>query len=152
VNVTWVAAENRADALAALGIHGVEHRCARCGSTEHGQPLAEGVMGLSLSHAGGLTLAARADGPVGIDHEPLDADVPRGAVAHPSETGDPLWLWVRKEAVLKATGLGLQVDPSSFWIDEDGRPSPIAGYTGPPLEVVDLALEGFAAAVAVGLE
>lgn len=140
----WVSASTRAEALAALGIHDVEHRCRHCGSTQHGQP--EG--NVSLSHAGGLTLAVLADGPVGIDHEPLEADAPWEVVAHPSDSGDALRLWVRKEAVLKATGLGLAVDPRSFWLDVAGRPSPIPGYDGPLLTVVDLEIPGFLAALA----
>ena len=144
----WVAAATRAEALAALGIVEFGHRCLTCGSTEHGQPFAGGVGGLSLSRAGGLVLAAIADGPVGIDHEPIGSEVPREVVAHPSESGDALRLWVRKEAILKATGLGLQIDPTSFWIDEAGRPSPITGYDGPPLRVEDLDLDGFVAAIA----
>lgn len=121
----------------------------RCASIDHGQPFVEGIGGLSLSHAHGVTLAAVADGPVGIDHEPLDERVAANVVAHPSETADPLRLWVRKEAVLKATGLGLLVDPTSFWIDERGRPSTPSGYEGPPLAVVDLEVEGFVAAIAM---
>lgn len=148
MTVSWAMAEDRGDALKALGIHEVTHRCPRCGSTEHGQPFAEGVRGLSLSHAGGFTLAVRADGPVGIDHEPLGASVPPDVAAHPSETGDPLMLWVRKEAILKAVGLGLQIDPRSFWIDESGRCGPIPGYAGPPVRVTDLSVEGFVAALA----
>lgn len=148
MRVTWVRASDRADALAALGIHDITHRCGRCGSTDHGRPIAEGVIGLSLSHAGGVTLAVKADGLVGIDHELEGKSVPRDVVAHPSETVDPLRLWVRKEAILKATGLALQVDPTSFWIDEEGRPSGIAGYDGPPLVVEDLELDRFVAALA----
>lgn len=140
----WVAAPTREEALAALGILVVEHRCVHCGSTEHGQPLGN----LSLSHAGGLTLVATAEGPVGIDHEPVDSVLPDDVVAHPSETEDPLRLWVRKEAILKATGLGLQVDPKSFWIDAEGRPSWIHGYDGPTLLVTDLDVPGFVAAIA----
>lgn len=147
MSLTWVAASDRADALAALGIHEVAHRCQRCGSLDHGQPYADGVRGLSLSHAGGVTLAVRSEGPVGIDHEVLGTPLARDVVAHPSEDADALSLWVRKEAALKATGLGLQVDPASFWI-HDGRVGGLAGYDGPPLEVVDLEIEGFVAALA----
>lgn len=143
----WVSASTREEALAVLGIRKVEHRCLTCGATDHGQPFTDGRP-LSISKAGGLVLAAIADGPVGIDHEPSGSDVQREVVAHPSETDDTLRLWVRKEAVLKATGLGLQVDPRSFLIDERGRPSPIDGYDGPPLVVVDLELDGYVAALA----
>ncbi|HWU33428.1 MAG TPA: hypothetical protein VN108_11160 [Marmoricola sp.] len=144
----WVTASTREEALAALGIREVGHRCLTCGSTEHGQPFAEGVGGLSLSNAGGVVLAAIADGPVGIDHEPIGSEVPRSVVAHTSETADPLTLWVRKEAILKATGLGLQVDPTTFWIDENGRPSSIAGYDGPVIVVRDLEVDGYVSAIA----
>ena len=150
MSVTWVTASSREDALAALGIREVEHLCPRCGSTEHGRPFADGVVSLSLSHAGDLTLAATADRLVGIDHEPVGKVLRRNVVAHPSETADALRLWVRKEAVLKATGLGLQVDPTSFWINDYGYVSPIPGYDGPELVVNDLALDGFIAAVAIG--
>lgn len=146
--IRWVAASSREEALAALGIREAQHWCPTCGSTEHGQPFAEGVGGLSISDAGGVVLVAIADGPVGIDHEPIGSEVPRSVVAHPSETVDPLTLWVRKEAILKATGLGLQVDPAAFWIDETGHPSTIAGYDGPAIVVCDLDLDGFIAALA----
>lgn len=148
MSVRWVAAPTRTEALAALGIRDISHRCVHCGATDHGQPFAEGIGSLSLSHAGGLTLAAIADGPLGIDHEPIGAAAPANVVAHPSETGDPLRLWVRKEALLKATGRGLRLDPTSFWIDAEGRPSALSGYEGPPLAVVDIELDGFVAALA----
>jgi len=148
VNTRWVTASGRTEALAALGIGEVAHRCPRCGAADHGQPFAEGVA-LSLSHAGGVTLAALSEGPVGIDHEPLGVNVPRDVVAHPSETDDPLRLWVRKEAVLKATGLGLRIDPTSFWIDESGQPGGFSGYDGPQLTVVDLDVAGFIAVIAL---
>ena len=144
----WIAASSRSEALAAFGIRAITHRCLHCGSENHGRPIADEVGGVSLSEAGGLTLAAIDDGPIGIDHEPIGSEVPREVVAHPSETADALRLWVRKEAILKATGLGLQIDPTSFWIDADGHPSPIAGYDGPSLTVADLELDGFVAAVA----
>jgi 4'-phosphopantetheinyl transferase len=148
MNVTWVTASGRADALAALGIHEVAHLCPRCGSTEHGRPFADGVVSLSLSHAGDVTLAATSNRLVGIDHEPMGAVLERSVVAHPSETADALRLWVRKEAVLKAAGLGLQVDPTSFWINDYGYASLIPGYDGPELVVSDIAVEGFVAAIA----
>ncbi|MGN6721902.1 MAG: 4'-phosphopantetheinyl transferase family protein [Marmoricola sp.] len=148
MNARWVAAPSRSEALAALAIREVAHLCPRCGSTEHGRPFADGVVSLSLSHSGGLTLAATAETLVGIDHEPIGTVLQRDVVAHPSESGDALQLWVRKEAVLKATGLGLQIDPTSFWINDYGYVSPIAGYDGPELVVTDIAVDGFVAAIA----
>lgn len=143
-----MSASGRADALAALGIRDVAHLCPRCGSTEHGRPFADGVASLSLSHAGDVTLAATGDRLVGIDHEPIGRVLQRNVVAHPSETADALRLWVRKEAVLKATGLGLQVDPTSFWVNDYGYASPISGYDGPELVVTDIEVDGFVAAIA----
>lgn len=104
-----------------------------------------------MSAAGGCHLAARADTPVGIDHERSDATVAAEVVMHPKDRGDPLRLWVRKEAILKVTGLGLDVDPRTFWVDRRGRASSIRGYDGPPVRVEDLRLDGYVAALAYPL-
>lgn len=144
----WAAGASDAEVLAALGIGDVQHRCVKCGATDHGQPFAPGVGGLSLSRAGDVVVGATSDGPVGIDIERAGQPIDRGVVAHPSETADPLLLWVRKEALLKATGLGLAIAPESFWISEDGRISAIAGYDGPRLFVRDLQIDGYVAALA----
>lgn len=85
----------------------------------------------SLSHADGLiALAVAGSGPVGVDIEPADraADMPEIAarVCHPDEldalAGLPepararalLSLWVRKEALLKAAGIGMAVGMDAF--------------------------------------
>jgi 4'-phosphopantetheinyl transferase len=85
----------------------------------------------SLSHAGdGLALAVSAMGSVGVDIEPATraSAMPEIAerVCHPQDAAarpDPdgfVWseallaLWVRKEAFLKAAGVGLQHDMTSF--------------------------------------
>lgn len=144
----WVAASTREEALAALGIVTVNHRCAHCGSTVHGQPWSPEVGGLSISVVDGCVLAARGDASLGIDHERVSATVADEVVRHPKDRGDALRLWVRKEAVLKATGQGLRVDPRSFWIDRRGRARSIPGYDGPPVAVQDIHLDGHVASLA----
>lgn len=146
--VRWAVGGDDADVLAALGVAGIRHTCPTCGATDHGRPTADDGRALSRARCDGVVLAATGDGPLGVDVERIGTPAPAGVVAHPSETGDPLRLWVRKEALLKATGLGLLVAPESFWIGEDGRPSPIPSYDGPPLVVTDLPLPGLVAALA----
>jgi 4'-phosphopantetheinyl transferase len=65
----------------------------------------------SVAYAGdAMVVAVSADGPIGIDAEP------RGREAPPGMT---LVDWVRIEAVLKADGRGLLVDPSRVRFDAD---------------------------------
>jgi 4'-phosphopantetheinyl transferase len=85
----------------------------------------------SLSHAEhSLALAVTAAGPVGVDIEPVDQVrvMPEiaGRVSHPSEVAHLadalpadsaralLELWVRKEALLKAAGVGMAREMSTF--------------------------------------
>lgn len=106
--------------------------------TLHGQAIRT-----SLSHADGLiALAVAGGGPVGIDIEPAGraADMPEIAarVCHPDELDalaglpDPeraralLSLWVRKEALLKAAGIGMAVDMEAFRAPA-GRMLPLPG-------------------------
>jgi 4'-phosphopantetheinyl transferase len=115
----------------------VVRRCRTCGGGgDHGRPVAvtpdgETMPGVHLSsaHAGGLVLvAASREAPVGIDLEPLDGAGPDSWTIErialtPGERASleglagadldraRLRLWVRKEAVLKATGHGLAVAP-----------------------------------------
>lgn len=102
----------------------------------------------SLSHADGLiALAVSGGGRVGIDIEPLarTAEMPEiaASVAHPREMAalsalpepqratELLALWVRKEALLKAAGIGLAQTMASFEAPPD---TPLAlpggGQTG----------------------
>ena len=93
----------------------------------------------SLSHADGhVALAVSAVGPVGIDIEPATrtavmAEI-SASVCHPAEAAalaglsEPdrsaalLALWVRKEAVLKAAGIGLMREMASFEAPADSCP------------------------------
>lgn len=97
----------------------------------------------SLSHADGLVaLAVSGGGPVGVDIEPAGrvAGMPEIAarVCHPEEldalAGLPepdharalLSLWVRKEALLKAAGIGMEVEMNAFRAPV-GRMLPLPG-------------------------
>ncbi|WP_435080906.1 4'-phosphopantetheinyl transferase family protein [Clavibacter michiganensis] len=105
----------------------VRARCATCGG-EHGRPVLGGSRALdglhaSVAHAGGLVVVAvSADGPIGIDAEP------RGREAPPGTT---LAEWVRIEALLKADGRGLLVDPSLVRVEGDAT-GMTAGIEGEP--------------------
>ena len=102
--------------------------CPDCGR-EHGQPRVDGVF-VSLSHAGAVTVAAAsADAPVGIDIEPRDATPERLAAIHDVAGGDDLAHWTRVEAVLKADGRGLRVDPRAVGIHGSRATLGAASYT-----------------------
>jgi len=99
-----------------------DRTCTHCGHPTHGKPrLVGGPWQFSLSHtADRVLLAVAEDCPVGVDIESADAkvtDVSR-LILHPDEppvTGVKLLrIWVRKEAVLKATGHGLARPMTGF--------------------------------------
>ena len=101
----------------------IRRRCPRCGSTAHGQPfVTDDVVHVSLSRAPGLALAAVSTaGPVGVDVEQAGRAAFPGfedVALHPQEgSREPTLTWVRKEALLKATGWGLAVDPRRVRLD-----------------------------------
>ncbi|MBF4620918.1 4'-phosphopantetheinyl transferase superfamily protein [Clavibacter sp. VKM Ac-2542] len=105
----------------------VRARCATCGG-EHGRPVLGGSRALdglhaSVAHAGGLVVVAvSVDGPIGIDAEPREREAPPGMT---------LGGWVRIEAVLKADGRGLLVDPSLVRVEGDAT-GMTAGIEGEP--------------------
>jgi 4'-phosphopantetheinyl transferase len=140
------------------------HECPRCGSSAHGRPQLVATASVrhpayvSLARAGDLSVVAVTDaGPVGVDVEAEGAADFAGfpdVALHPGEretsADDPTRVWVRKEALLKAYGLGLAVDPSDVRLDDDG----LASWDSPhrPPGVVwlrDLAVPGHVVAVAV---
>lgn len=113
----------RAIAGRALGVPPSEVRvdrvCAHCGGA-HGIPRVAGAPYLSVAHCPGtVVVAACADHQVGIDVEDAarrDVEEVVDQLLAPAErrpglsAGDLLRYWVRKEAVVKATGAGLYAD------------------------------------------
>jgi 4'-phosphopantetheinyl transferase len=142
----------------------VEHRCLRCGADDHGRPFLVGApqLRVSLARADGLGIVALTEvGPVGVDLERADAAGFEGfaqAALHPDERArtpqEATRIWVRKEAVLKATGHGLGVDPRQVRISEARQPPAMIDWLAPDhpgeawLADVPVA-DGWAAAVAV---
>ncbi|WP_051552032.1 4'-phosphopantetheinyl transferase family protein [Nocardioides sp. URHA0020] len=92
--------------------------CARCGSADHGRPWASydgRAVPVSLARSGPhLVTAVSTEGAVGVDVESV-AEVaarwPAGLVLAPGEVAvdglEQARVWARKEAVLKAYGVGL---------------------------------------------
>lgn len=141
----------------AVGPHEVplRRRCLACGTEGHGSPEVLGGSGLavSTSHGGDWVLAAVVSrGTVGVDLErvsPLqDPDQLAATVLAPSELSgyraapEPdraarvLRAWVRKEAVVKAVGLGLTLDPAD--IDVSGPWAGVQDGPGPAGQLVHL--------------
>lgn len=127
-------------------------------------------MRFSVSHAGGLTLVAVAAGrEVGVDVERLGRGRWLSLPGHsltPAEQRSLdafsgagrdmafLRLWVRKEAVLKAVGVGLAVDPAQVEVSGPAeKPAllDVPASIGPAARwaLVELAVPGYVAAVAV---
>jgi 4'-phosphopantetheinyl transferase len=108
----------------------LDQRCVRCGAADHGKPRLlspASDLTFNLSHADGLVIVAVCSGqPVGVDVEQRERAqaMPQlvGALLSPIEraaleeipqadrAGVLLRCWVRKEALLKATGEGLSLD------------------------------------------
>ncbi len=152
--------------LDAAGL-GVTRYCIGCGSSQHGKPAVDGVsLSLSRSHGAVMAAAGPAGAPVGADIELVPDGLFDGFadfVAAPGERGQlrskgipgRLRLWVAKEAVLKAAGLGLAVEPSTVHLtpaggtlllaDCPGRPE-VHGLTASPVP----APAGYRAAVSAG--
>ncbi len=138
----------------------LSYDCQQCGEP-HGKPgvatpFATPGWQVSIAHAGRrVAVAATRVGAVGVDVEPVDgvrfegfdavalSDRESAALAHlpPAARNQArATAWVRKEAVLKATGLGLARDPATVDLAD----------LGPARTVLDLAVgDGYAAAVAV---
>lgn len=137
--------------------------CRTCGGG-HGRPELAGQPGvhLGLSHAPGLVaVAVGTVGPLGVDVEAVAATGFTGfaeVALAPGEravtTTERARTWVRKESLLKATGLGLSVPPSTVRLSDPGAPPRLlawnAGTPPGPVRLHDVAVGAeHAAAVAV---
>lgn len=172
------AEERRADgrrlvieaAAALLGIDPSEvtvtARCAHCGG-DHGRPLVSidgrpGALDASVSHADGATVAAVADRVMGIDLEPIaggsDRFVAIRAVSGPwaaevADGADALRAWTTVEAVVKADGRGLEIDPRRVRLT--GRPGELGTTAsidgaGPLYAVSSAVVDGCVVTLALG--
>ena len=95
--------------------------CPDCGGA-HGRPEVMGSsLHVSLSHGAGVVVAAASwDSTIGVDIEAPD-ERPERIEAIGELTGHPsIEHWSRVEAVLKADGRGLRVDPSRVSVEEVG--------------------------------
>ncbi|MET7621467.1 4'-phosphopantetheinyl transferase superfamily protein [Streptomyces sp. NPDC005408] len=137
--------------------------CTSCGGP-HGRPVVPGSpVHFSLSHTSGLVMIALATAQVGIDVErvPDDPGVVADVAAqlHPRERTELAALsaadhatafarcWTRKEALLKATGVGLNEDVALTYVGAGPQPAVTADWL-----LADLPADrGYTAAVAVRL-
>jgi len=136
VSVRWhsneydAAAVVRAELSARYGVRDVSvgRLCGRCGSSGHGRPWARvggrHRVAVSWSRAEGhLVTAISPTRPVGVDVEavrqvsalwPLAEAL--GPGEHAGDVEELTWLWVAKEAILKAKGVGLSEPMDQFCV------------------------------------
>lgn len=140
-----------------------DRTCATCGSHRHGKPTVAGHpdLSVSLSYAGGLAVVALSRaGEVGVDVEVVDDSDFEGfntVTLDPSEApaldrlgADHLGraraqVWARKEAVLKASGHGLAVDPRQVVVSGPEGPATLVAWKGEhplgsPVQLADVEL------------
>jgi 4'-phosphopantetheinyl transferase len=144
----------------------LDRRCPRCGSRAHGRPSAS-WRGMSTSPpphlslartTGTVVVAVTLAGEVGVDVERRTDQVFAGfddvvvatTEARPVDDEARLRTWVRKEAVLKAIGRGLDVDPRALVLSPGDQPPRIERGPAGPWHLQDLdPAEGTTGALAV---
>ena len=99
----------------------VDACCPECGGP-HGRPEVVGGgarVHVGIAHAAGRTFAVASRSRIGLDAEPLGTPSERlEAIRHVTghRGGDPLERWTATEAILKADGRGLRVDPRAVLV------------------------------------
>ncbi|WP_405065317.1 4'-phosphopantetheinyl transferase superfamily protein [Kribbella sp. NBC_01510] len=125
----------------------LDRSCPDCGKP-HGKVRADGVE-LSVTHSGGLVGVAIGDHPVGLDVEKVDPGIDIDAVGPlclaPEEVRGLAQydgiarakaftqVWTRKEAVVKATGVGVRADLQTVVVGPLDQPAEVwewAQHTG----------------------
>lgn len=140
--------------------------CPRCASTEHGRPLVRGHDGpgrpaVSIARTTGTTVVAlTARTFVGVDVERTGRFAAGGVadvLLHPAEraatASEVAAAWVRKEALLKACGHGLAVEPSAVRLDDSTGSPVVVEWPAPfprPDWVMDVSLASDLTAAAAG--
>jgi len=118
----------------------------------HGKPFLEGGPAFNLAHTGDhLVLALATEGEVGVDAEEPRALPDLEALARrvftsterdelgalppgPERTGAFLRGWTRKEALLKAMGVGLALSPRHFSVDLFGSEGQLLRWIDPDVD------------------
>lgn len=140
----------------------VTRTCDQCGR-EHGRPRLPGSnLHASVSHSSDLVVVAlTAAGPVGVDVELIAHPPSRrllSLVCTPEEQAfvltakDFFTHWVRKEAILKATGDGLRRSMTDVMVTPPDSPPcllSIMGGPAPRCSMTTLNVDGYTGAVAV---
>lgn len=136
-------------------VHVLRRSCAVCAGP-HGRARA-GAWHVSLARTPEVVAAAAGTGQVGVDVELERRTCFDGfdgvALGEGERAGSPRQrarTWARKEAVLKADGRGLTVDPRTLLLGPPDRPPTVLSWDGGAVRLVDVASPpGSAAALAV---
>ena len=141
----------------------VDRGCPTC-AEPHGKPSVGNGVHLSVSHAGALVVVAVTRvAPVGVDLEPTTRGAQAQAAARwacapeeragIAEAGDALRYWIRKEAIVKATGEGLAVPLADIRVSAPRDPARLLQWTGRPAQACTLMdlnpPDGYVASLAV---
>jgi 4'-phosphopantetheinyl transferase len=131
----------------------INRTCQQCGA-EHGKPMVPGLgVHMSVAHAGDVVgVAVSRVGPVGLDVEPSDGragmDLAR-QILGPLETAasptEMLRYWIRKEAVVKATGDGIGIGLTAVTVSHPSAAPTLLAYPGRPglqVQLTDLVCRG----------
>lgn len=135
--VRLLLAHLRGDPITAAPALAMDRTCEQCGAA-HGRPRTPGLSVSSATSEDHVLVGVGAEEMrIGVDVQVLPTALWSGfetAVLHPRERHHHhaadirahIALWARKEAVLKAAGVGLQIDPSRLHLDT--RPGPEATW------------------------